>query len=220
MSAPDSVSKLRAGAALEVVIGRLLLQALSPFSIEQLLQFFGALCLSGRSAPRDAGELFVKETEHQAGANGGERGIVARTFITQKRVRGVEFVPFEFSLGFIKPLGNFEPPLQRNMGILPPPDKHHRRPALPQPFQGVVVTAGAKGTGVNVGRIEGGHCAHARMKAGPNREMSTQTDTVAPNPPRAAFLSGKEGHHEIGVPIGTDSSGLVYFNSFPRSEPA
>ena len=125
MSAPDSVSKLRAGAAVEVVIGRLLLQALSPFSIEQLLQFFGALCLSGRSAPRDefAGELFVKETEHQACANGGERGIVARTLITQKRVRGVEFVPFEFSLGFIKPPGNLEPPLQRNMGILPSPNK-------------------------------------------------------------------------------------------------
>jgi hypothetical protein len=52
-----------------------------------------------------------------------ERRIIARTFVAQKRVGGVELMPFEFGFCFIEPLGNFEPALERDMGILSSPTK-------------------------------------------------------------------------------------------------
>ena len=40
-----------------------------------------------------------------------ERRIVARTFVAQKRVRGIKLMPFKFGPSLIEPLRNFEPAL-------------------------------------------------------------------------------------------------------------
>jgi hypothetical protein len=93
-------------------------------------------------------KLLVEEAEQQTHANMRQRRIVARTFVAQKRVGGVELMPFKFGFRFIEPLGNFEPALERDMGILSSPNEQDRRLSFPKPLQCVVFSARTKRAGV------------------------------------------------------------------------
>ena len=130
-----------------------------------------------------------------------ERRIIARTFVAQKRMGGVELMPFKFGLCFIEPLGNFEPALERDMGILSSPNEEDRRLGSPKPLQRVVFSARTKRAGVYIGRIKGDHGAHIRMKTCPNRQMSAQAYAVASDPTRATLVSAKKFHGSVGVLI-------------------
>src|SRR5258705_13598392 len=110
-------------------------------------------------------------------------------------------MPFEFGFCFIESLGNLEPALERDMGILSSPNEEDRRLGFPKPLQRVVFSARAERAGVYIGRIKGDHGAHIRMKTCPNRKMPTQAYAVTSDPARATLVSTQELHGNVGVLI-------------------
>ena len=134
-------------------------------------------------------QLLAEESEEQAHANVRQRRVIARSFITKKRMSGVKLVPFEFHPAFrLVAWRSLARPSSGTCGSCRPHTKRKGALTSRKSLQGVIVFTSAKRAGVNIGRIKGSHCAHLRMKARPDGKMSPQTDAIASDATGAALM--------------------------------
>ena len=143
-----------------------------------------------------------------------QRRIVARPFVAQKRVGGIELMPFKVHPGFIEPLRNLEPALERHVRVLSSPDEEQRFLDSSKPLQRVVFSASAQRTAVDIRGIKGGHGADIRMKTCPHRKMPAKTNPVASDPACASLMSTEKIHDNVGILIiGSQFLGVFEFIS-------
>jgi hypothetical protein len=148
-----------------------------------------------------ARQLLAEKAQKKSHANMCQRRIVARPFVAQKRVGGIELMPFKVHPGFIETLRNVEPALERHVRVLSSPNEEQRLPNSPKPLQRVVSSASAQRTGVDIRGIKGDHRTDIRMKTCPHRKMPAKTDPVASDLACASLVSTQKLNDSAGILI-------------------
>src|ERR1700733_9129268 len=128
-----------------------------------------------------------------------QRWIVARAFVSEKGVRGVNLVPFIANADLFEPGANRLAPGERNMRILPTKYEQRFGFQIRHSREAVVAFARAKRARMDVGRIEASRRGNGRVKRRPIGEVAAEADTHRRKPPGAIGMLGKGRKAGLGV---------------------
>src|SRR5207237_2725852 len=124
----------------------------------------------------------VEQLQYQFPAKPRQRRIVARAFVAHEGVGGVELVPGEARAHLFQARLNKVAALQRNVGILPPPNVQQLALDVAGAGERIVVHAFAQAVLVNIGSVETGGGSHLRIHGSAKRQMPADADAHHPQP--------------------------------------
>ena len=132
---------------------------------------------------------------------GGQLRVVARTFVAEKGVRAIDFMPLKARVNFIEAVEERHAAIRGDVRVLAAPGHEELALDVSRSGERVVVLALAEGAGVQVSGIEADRSSNLRVHGAAKGEMTAEADAYGSQFARAVEVGSKPGDKGGGVGV-------------------